>query len=130
MLFGLSLLLIIGCNKDDEVDYLTPLVGTWETYSFAATGCNDPNDNGTITCTGAPCFTIAINSNGTYLLTDNIDASTETGTVSVDATTITICETGETDCDAENYTLTGNTLLIVSTDEDDGCTLTINLEKQ
>lgn len=110
---------------------MTPLVGTWETYSMVQSECTDPDEEGTLTCTGGPCFELAINSNGTYVLTDNIDQSTETGTVSVDATTITICETGETDCSAESYTLSGNTLVIIAADDDvSGCTLTINFQKQ
>jgi hypothetical protein len=130
-LLGLSLLLIISCSKDDEPDYLTPLVGTWEAFSQVFSECTDPDEEGTLTCTGGPCFEVAINSNGTYVLTNNITQSSETGTVSVDATTITICETGDTDCSGDIYTLSGNTLVvIVADDEDTGCTITINLQKK
>lgn len=130
-MLGLSLLLIISCSKDDEPDYLTPLVGTWETYSLVFSECTDPDDNATGTCTGAPCFEIAINSNGTYVFTDNITQEGETGTITADATMITLCETGETDCDTSSYTLSGSTLVvIVDDDEDSGCTLTINFQKQ
>ena len=130
-LLGLSLLLTISCNNDDEPDYLTPLVGNWETFSLATTGCNDPNDNVGFNCTGdIPCLELAINSNGTYVLTENITQSSETGTVTADATTITLCATGETDCTGETYTLSGSTLIVIATDDDDGCTMTINLNKQ
>ena len=129
---GLCLILFIGCNKDEE-NFLTPLVGTWQTFVITSTGCTDPADNGTLTCTGAPCFEVSINSNGTYILQDNTDlpAYTETGTVTVTASSITLCETGATDCSPETYTLSGDTLVIIFTDDDSpGCTFTATFSKK
>ena len=129
---GLCLILFIGCNKNEE-DFLTPLVGTWETFVIASTGCDNPDDNGTLTCTGGPCFEVSINSNGTYILQDNTDLPiyTETGTVTVTASSITLCETGATDCSPETYTLSGDTLVIIFTDDDSpGCTFTATFSKK
>ena len=132
LVLGLCVVLFIGCNKNEE-DFLTPLVGTWETFSISSTGCDDPDSNGTLTCTGGPCFVVAINSNGTYNLQDNtvLPVQTETGTVTVTANSITLCETGATDCSPEIYTLTGDTLVIIFTDDDDpGCIFTAPFSKQ
>ena len=130
LFLGISILLFLGCS-DDEEDFLTPLVGTWETSLITTSGCSDPSDNGTLTCTGGPCIEVTINSNGTYSFQNYIDQTSETGTVTVTATTINLCETGATDCEGETYSLAGNTLTISFTEDDSpGCLFTIIFTKQ
>lgn len=132
LFLGICILLFLGCSKDDE-DFLTPLVGSWETYSIVSSGCNDPDENGTFTCSGGPCIAVTINSNSTYILQFNLDNPpfTETGTVTVTASTITLCETGATDCSAESYTLSGDTFVISFTDDDSpGCTFSATFTRQ
>lgn len=130
LFLGICILLFLGCS-DDEEDFLTPLVGTWETSLITTSGCSDPGDNGTLTCTGGPCIEVTINSNGTYSFQNNIDQTSETGTVTVTATTINLCETGATDCEGETYSLAGNTLTISFTEDDSpGCLFTIVFTKQ
>ncbi len=123
-------MLFLGCSNDDE-DFLTPLVGTWESSLITTSGCTDPADNGTLTCTGGPCFVVNINSNSTYTLQNNVEQTSEAGTVTVTATTINLCETGATHCEAETYSLSGDTLTITFTEDDSpGCLFTIVLTKQ
>ena len=130
LFLGICVLLFLGCSNDDE-DFLTPLVGTWETSTFTTSGCNDPLDNETINCTGAPCISVTINSNSTYTLQNNLDQSSDAGTVTVTATTITLCETGATDCEAETYSLSGDKLTVTFTeDTSPGCLFTIVLTKK
>ena len=120
----------LSCS-DDEKDFLTPLVGTWETSLITTSGCTDPDENGTLTCQGGPCLSVTINSNGTYTLQNNIDQTSEAGTVTVTATSITICETGDTGCEADPYSLVGNTLTLTFTEDDSpGCLFTIVFTKQ
>jgi hypothetical protein len=126
---GLCVLLFLGCS-DDEEDFLTPLVGTWETSEMVTSGCTDPDENGSLTCTGGPCLSVTINSNSTYTLENNIDQSSEAGTVTITATTINLCETGSTDCEAETYSLSGDKLTITFTEDDSpGCLFTIVFTK-
>jgi hypothetical protein len=130
LLLGLCIVLFIGCSKDEE-DFLTPLVGTWETSEIITTGCSDPADNGSLSCTGGPCFVVTINSNSTYTLQNNVDQTSEAGTVSVTATTINLCETGDTGCEAQNYSLSGDKLTITFTEDDSpGCLFTIVFTKK
>jgi hypothetical protein len=126
---GLCVLLFLGCS-DDEEDFLTPLVGTWETYEMAISGCTDPLDDQIYTCQGGPCMSVTINSNSTYTLQNNLDQSSEAGTITVTATTINLCETGSTDCEAEVYSLSGDKLTITFTEDDSpGCLFTIVFTK-
>lgn len=124
----LACLFFVNCSEDDSDDFLSPLVGTWETTSLTSSGCNDPQENGTLTCTGAPCFELTINSNGTYSFQDNTEdpVTTETGTIEVTATTFSACETGETDCSADPYTIDGDELTVMFQEDDSpGCTFTV-----
>jgi hypothetical protein len=133
LFLGICILLFLGCS-DDEEDFLTPLVGSWETYAMTLSGCTDPGDNGSFICEEGPgflpCLAVTINSNSTYNLQFNLDdpPSTETGTATVTANTITFCETGSTDCDPLSYVLTGDALTITFT-EDDGCLYTLVFTK-
>ena len=100
---------------------------------MVSTGCLDPDENVTVTCTGGPCIEVTINSNSTYSLQINLDnpPNTETGTATVTASTITFCETGATDCDPLNYTLSGDTLTITFTEDDSpGCLFTMVFTKK
>ena len=130
LFLGLFIILFFGCSNDEE-DFLTPLVGTWETSEISTSGCTDPNDNETLTCTGLPCMVVSINSNGTYTFQNNLEQTSEAGTVTVTASTINLCETGATDCEAETYSLSGDKLTITFTEDDSpGCLFTIVFTKQ
>lgn len=122
-----SSLFLVNCNDDDD-DFLGPLVGDWEAFTISTTGCTDQQQNGTLTCTGLPCFELTINSNGTYSFQDNTEdpVETETGTVEVSETTFTACPTGESGCEPDSYTLVGDVFTVMFEEDDSpGCTFTV-----
>ena len=132
-IFLIGLLLIPMSCKDDVIDLLTtPLEGTvWVVTKFAATGCTDPNSNGTetITCDASNCSTVVF-SGGTFTNTE-IDSgvtTTETNTYTVSGNSITVTDPGGTD--TFTYVIVLNTLTLTGSGGDPGCTDTITLEKQ
>lgn len=122
----LSTVTFFNCGGDDE-DFLTPLVGAWDVFSISITGCDDESSNGTQTCEDAdmaaiPCTTITIDSDGTYTLVDNTNGGSESGDVTVTASKITLCATGDPNCTGDDYTLSGNALTVSFTEDDSpGC---------
>lgn len=43
--------LVISCKDDDESKPVDQLVGSWLEVSFVSSGCTDPDDNESSTCT-------------------------------------------------------------------------------
>lgn len=127
-------ILFISCgdDKDADADFLAQFVGTWQSSNITASGCTDPEENGTITC-DPYCFQITISASGTYSLIESGSQTPETGTITATETTIRICETGDTDCgDGDPYSFSNSSTFTVSfTDEDSpGCTFTATFNKQ
>ncbi len=103
--------------KDDE-NAGSSLIGTWEEVSFVSSGCVDPADNETFSCTSS-CERIVVTENTvkfdndpviSYSINGNQITLTETsGSISI---TITVM-----------YEVNGNTLIITQQDSasDGGC---------
>jgi hypothetical protein len=133
LLLGLSMAVFVNCGGDDENEFLAPLAGTWNISKLTSSGCNDSAEDGELTCTGTSCFVLTINSNGTYTLVDNTEqpATTDSGTIDATATTVTLCETGDTDCTPDSYTIVDGNLSVKFSDEDSpGCEFTAVGTKQ
>ncbi|MEZ4973235.1 MAG: hypothetical protein R2820_07985 [Cyclobacteriaceae bacterium] len=113
----IGLLLSVSSCKDD--DDPSPLIGTWEEKSYVASGCIDPDDNETFTCTSS-CETIVITENTIKIDTDPaIPYTTDGNKLTISQTTggITISITVQ-------FSVSGNTLTITQEEEDadGGCT--------
>ena len=120
------------------LDFLAALVGTWQADVITATGCNDSEENGQITC-DPYCLRIEINSNGTYTLSQvNFETQmteSESGAITVTSNQITLCRTGAncSDEDPGTYVKTSDTSLTITfTDNDDspGCQFSTVFTKQ
>ncbi len=134
----LSLVFLWSCSEEDEGgngdDYLADLVGEWMITLQTNTGCDNSMYDGILDMDNSSSLHVTINANSTYSISQcgEID---ETGDIlEVTATTITLCETGDTDCEPEMYSLNGNTLTVTPSDPDDsgdlaGCNVTFTLEK-
>ncbi|HRK54550.1 MAG TPA: hypothetical protein PK185_11590 [Cyclobacteriaceae bacterium] len=110
-------ILISSCKDDDETPGAA-LVGTWEEKSFVSSGCVDPDDNESATCTSS-CERIVVTENTVKIGSDPAIPYTINGnqlsiTESSGGITITITVTFE---------VSGNTLTITQQDEasDGGC---------
>lgn len=116
-LFAVSVPLIISSCDDDENPGAS-LIGTWEEVSYVSSGCIDPDDNETFTCTSS-CERIVVTENTIKIDSDPAIPYTVTGN------TITISETsgGITISITVNFAVTDNTLTITQQDEpaDGGC---------
>jgi len=62
-LLGVILIIpIVFSSCEDDDDTGASIVGTWEEVSFVASGCIDPTDNETFTCTSS-CERIVVTNN-------------------------------------------------------------------
>jgi hypothetical protein len=91
-----------GCKKDDDPTPAEQLVGSWKEVSFASTGCTDPNENESETCTtncetlvasgstltfpGEPPYAYTANGN---TLTVTAGGQTFTATIAISGSTLT-----------------------------------------
>lgn len=133
-IFILSILFLYSCGSEEE-DFLSPLVGTWESSTVIATNCTDSDENGTLTCTNTYCIRVTINSDGTYTLNNNLDdpSTSESGNITVTSSNLTLCASNSVNCDDDSdpYSLSGGELSVGFTDEDSpGCNFTANFVKQ
>lgn len=132
----IALLLCLASCGSEEEEFLTPLVGTWESSTVTAANCTDPDENGTTTCSNTYCIRVTINSDGTYTLNNNLDdpPSTESGNITATSSTISMCESGNSNCgdaDTNTYSLSGGKLSVTFTDDDSpGCNFTATFDKK
>ena len=110
--------LAVSSCKDDDESPGAALIGTWEEKSFVSSGCLDPTDNGSETCTSS-CERIVVTENTVKIGSDPAIPYTISGnqlsiTQSAGGITITITVTFE---------VSGNTLTITQQDDasDGGC---------
>lgn len=90
-----------GCKKDDDPTPAEQLVGSWKEVSYVASGCTDPNDNESSTCTkcntmvatsstltftGEPPYPYTANGN---TLTITVGNQTFTATIVISGSTLT-----------------------------------------
>lgn len=118
LLFIFALPILVSSCKDDDESPGAALIGTWEEKSFVSSGCIDPNDNESSTCT-ASCEQIVVTENTVKIGSDPAIPYTIKGnqlsiSESAGGVTITITVTFE---------VSGNTLIITQQDEasDGGC---------
>ncbi len=130
----IPIVFFISCGEDEgveEEDFLTPIVGDWMLTSQTNTGCTNSQFNGTLDVNNSSSILISIAADGSYTMTQCTE-TIETGTIDeITANSITICETGETNCEADEYSVSGNTLTIMGSDDGDfaGCTIAYTLTK-
>lgn len=106
--FTIVCLFVVSCKKDDPAP-VNLLLGTWTETSEVISGCTDPLDNSTDTCTSA-CSTLVFTET-----TVSGDGSTETYTKT--DTTLSIVSGSITF--TVSYTVTGTTLVITQQDSAD-----------
>jgi hypothetical protein len=134
--YSLLILTFLANCKDDEPQISTnPLVGTWVMESIAYSGCNDPEENGSIqtTCTSVNCSKIVMTSEGVFkvVLVLNSTPAEDAGTYLVMGDVIEICVLGGTECSNMSYKLLDNNsrLKFTETDGDTGCTSVVIYKK-
>lgn len=117
LLISLAFPLVFSSCKDDESKGAS-LVGTWEETSYVSSGCVDPTDNESFTCTSA-CERIVVTENTLTIGTDPAISYTVNGnqitlTQKFGSATVTFSVT---------FTVTETTLTITQQDEaaDGGC---------
>ncbi|MEQ8904261.1 hypothetical protein [Ekhidna sp.] len=130
-LFGVLIASFISCNSDendDGTDLEFTLEGTlWIFTDRIASGCDNPDDNETLTnasCTESDCETISLN-NGIITIVDKeagvSEITTAMYTISGNIVTITFEEEGVTTEFDVTYSIQANILTIMFTFPFDGC---------
>lgn len=126
--FGI-ILLTTACDKEEDNSPTNALAGTWVISSGAATGCNDPNDNDTVTftCDEKNCTRFTFTEDGKVISSgikngDKFEVLESTYQVKSN-NVIEWCEGSS--CEELNFQISGNTLTISSIEDDDaGCSYT------
>jgi len=124
----LGFCILPGCGDDDDDDGPNAIVDTWTGTEIAFSECTDPTDNGTSTGDEVG-LTIQFASGGSYTVTftDPDGTDTETGTYTVTGSSVSICENGGTDCNAFEWSISGDILTLSGSDND--CTMVIKLSR-
>jgi hypothetical protein len=119
--------LLFSCSEDTPNN---PFVGTWTYINQTFTNCDNSSDNGTFDfeCNATDCYRLTFQSNRKLIFESLIagSATTTEGSYSFENDKLTLCSTG---CDDPvTFTVSANTLIL--TNEDDaGCTVATLLEK-
>ena len=130
-----------GCGDDTDEN---SIIGTWEVNNFAASGCDDENDNISLDFSDGNCFeedniefcaeiefefksdgTLRVKS--TFIFFGTETSETESYNYSVDGNQITVCE-NSTECSTETFSINGDTLTFKFEDTD-GCTVTMTAKR-
>lgn len=127
-------LFLINCGDDDgDGDFNAQFVGQWEATSVTSTGCDNSEENGTLTCSPF-CFQVEFNDDRTYSLTDGTGDPVvdESGTFEATATTLNLCSDGTCDSDPATYAfIDDDTVAVTFTDDDSpGCQFTATFTRQ
>jgi len=127
--FFLSLITLLANCKDDELPVSSnPLVGTWVMESIAISGCNDPEEDGSVSaiCTTSTCSKIIMTREGAFTVSIilNNTPNEDTGTYLVMNDVIEICVQGGISCSNVVYELFDDNKRLKFTDVDgaSGCT--------
>lgn len=133
-------LLFAACKKDDDS---SDVVGVWEISSASNSGCNDPDDNGTLPITDgcidlglfSSCTDLEFKSDDSYEVRTSTtvlgatEVETESGTYTLEGNTITAThEDGTTS--TYTYNSDGPTISSSYEDEFDGCTVQQTFRKK
>ncbi|MCB0492315.1 MAG: hypothetical protein KDC93_07855 [Cyclobacteriaceae bacterium] len=118
LLFAFIIPMAISSCKDDDETPGAALVGTWEEKSYTSSGCVDPDDNDSFTCTSS-CERIVVTENTIKIDTDPAIPYTINGnqlTITQSSGSISVSFT-------VTFEVSGNTLTITQQDDaaDGGC---------
>lgn len=104
-----------GCKKDDEPTPAEQLVGSWKEVSFVSSGCTNPADNESSTCT-TTCETFVATATTLKFGSDTPLSYTSNGN------TLTVTIPGQPSVTAV-FSITGSTLTLTIQDSaaDGGC---------
>lgn len=104
-----------GCKKDDDPSPAEQLVGSWKEVSYVSTGCTDPSDNESGTCT-TKCETLVATSSTLTFGSDPALSYTASGN------TLTVTIPGQQSVTVV-FAITGSTLTFAIQDSpaDGGC---------
>jgi len=74
--FFALVLVLGGCNKDDEVDLAVAIIGTWLEAGYEYRNCDDPSDNETYvneecSTNGTYCWPITFYADGRFYFEDS-----------------------------------------------------------
>ena len=110
------LIVVVSCKKDDPAAS-NALIGNWKFVSAVKTGCTDPNNNYSETCT-TNCGTLAITASGwTFTQTGS---PTESGTYTINGNQVTLTKPGGS-TDDYTYAIVGSSLTFTNTSGGTGC---------
>lgn len=104
-----------GCKKDDDPTPAEQLVGSWKEVSYVSTGCTDPNDNESNTCT-TNCETLVVTATTLKIGSDPALSYTASGN------TLTVTIPGQQTTTVA-FAISGSTLTVTIQDSpaDGGC---------
>ncbi len=119
----------MNCKEDDDAGDL--YIGNWLGSKIEATGCNSDGDNFSTNpvCDANSCYSLSINSDGTFSYQQGLD--TIAGTWSLSGSELSLCvdEEDELVCVVYQTTL-GEVLTLSLTSESSGCTNTITFGRE
>lgn len=118
MFIAFAIPLAISSCKDDDENPGAALIGTWEEKSYVSSGCVDPDDNESSTCTSS-CERIVVTEN--TITIGSFPAVSYT--VSGNQLTISQSSGGTTISTTVTFVVSGTTLTITQQDDasDGGC---------
>jgi len=105
-LMMLMTLVFEGCKKDDDPSPNASLVNSWKEVSYVVSGCTDPTENESTTCTTG-CETLVISATTISFYGISLPYTVSGNTISIDFLG---------DIETVTYVITGTTLVITSQD--------------
>lgn len=133
ILLALPLIYLSSCKSDEAA---TDIIGTWVATTILQSNCTDDADNGTTspTCTADDCVKITFAAGNEYeiLTTTGGTSRRDTGTFSIDGSTIDLCEEeeGQTSCDRFSLSVSSTSLVLTMTDNSTGCQVRTTYTKE
>ena len=131
LFIAVLLLGIASCGEDDEPAASGgEIVGTWKSTHLKNENCTDSNENFDLPDTSG-MFELSLTADGTFSITlsQGGNAVTTTGTYTVTGDQIESCTDGTPqECDSTTFTVDGDTLTIIT--QDDDCLNTITYARQ
>lgn len=111
-----------SCGDDDEKP-ANPLIGTWALSKEVYSGCDDDADNSSVvsTCTESECITLTFDASGnakTTAKSDDVQFSIDSK-YTTSGSNVTITTAG--DPETAEFKVSGNTLTLTYSTDEDGC---------
>ncbi len=104
LLIVLMPLVFAGCKKDDDPSPNASLVNSWTEVSYVASGCTDPTENESTTCTTG-CETLVISATTINFFGISLPYTVSGNTISIDILG---------DIEKVTYVITGTTLVVTA----------------